>query len=68
MSTWTLNVVNANVWYEIWNFIYFCSAWLDETDDILVDKMSKRIEAYSGLSMESAEKLQVFVTPWWNII
>jgi len=35
------------------------SAWLDEYDDPLVDIMSRRIESYTGLSMETAEKLQV---------
>ncbi|XP_066930606.1 prolyl 4-hydroxylase subunit alpha-1-like [Clytia hemisphaerica] len=35
------------------------SAWLDESHDGIVDIMNRRIEAYTGLSMETAEKLQV---------
>ena len=35
------------------------SAWLDESHDSIVDVMNRRIEAYTGLSMETAEKLQV---------
>jgi len=35
------------------------SAWLDESHDEIVTIMDRRIEAYTGLSMETAEKLQV---------
>jgi len=35
------------------------SAWLDESDDDLVASMNNRIEAYTGLDMYTAEKLQV---------
>lgn len=35
------------------------SAWLDESHDVLVEVMNRRIDAYTGLNMETAEKLQV---------
>lgn len=35
------------------------SAWLKEHDDVVVEKVAKRVEAMTGLTTETAEELQV---------
>lgn len=40
-------------------FTRFCSAWLEAEDDPVVDKVNQRIEDITGLTVETAELLQV---------
>lgn len=35
------------------------SAWLKEHDNVVVEKVAKRVEAMTGLTTETAEELQV---------
>ena len=41
-------------------FYWYCSAWLENTDDELIAKVNRRIGAVTGLDMSTAEPLQVY--------
>ena len=42
--------------------ICYCSAWLRGDDDLVISRINNRIGAVTGLDMNTAEDLQVYLT------
>lgn len=52
------------MWFKARQSSYFvsihtCSAWLDDRDHLVVDRVQNRIKAVTGLDLDSADALQV---------
>ena len=58
------NVMGVGQFSNCTSFSLPCSGWLSSSDDPLgyVDRIDDRIEDFTGLTMETAEQLQVRAT------
>lgn len=60
-STWNVCCVEITLYMVVYMILFYFSGWLSPGDDSLgyVAQIDNRIEAISGLTMSTAEQLQV---------